>query len=78
MRHQACSTSQRLHLGTRLGEMLPDEAFWVSVLHYFVNNPMLDTACFGPIVDYGNHQKIVPATMVEAVKMIALPAVAVA
>jgi hypothetical protein len=54
----------RAVLSTRMGEMLPDEAFWVSVVHFFLNNPMLDTACFGPIVDYIYNQRFVPRIVV--------------
>ena len=42
----------RAVVATRLGERFEDEAFWVSVLHFFVNNPQLDRAWVGPIVDY--------------------------
>ena len=42
-----------------LGEHFDDEAFWESVLHFFVNNPMLDVVHVGPIVDYVHHQRYV-------------------
>ena len=35
-------------------------AFWATVLQWFVNHPMLDTAHYGPIVDYIRHRKFVP------------------
>jgi hypothetical protein len=54
----------RAVVATRLGESLVDEPFWVSVLHFFVNNPMLDTDCVGPIVDYIYDQKYVPREIV--------------
>jgi hypothetical protein len=54
----------RAVVGTRLGEGFGDEPFWVSVLHFFVNNPMLDTDCVGPIVDYIHDQKYVPREIV--------------
>jgi hypothetical protein len=56
----------RAVIATRLGEVmeadgpLPEEPFWISVLHFFVNNPMLDTACVGPIVDYVHHRRTAP------------------
>lgn len=42
-----------------LGERFDDDAFWESVLHFFVNNPMLDVIHVGPIVDYVHHQRYV-------------------
>jgi hypothetical protein len=50
----------RAVIATRLGEMTEEEPFWVSVLHFFVNNPMLDSACIGPIVDYVHHRREEP------------------
>jgi PcfJ-like protein len=50
----------RAVISTRLSETDAHEAFWLTVLHFFVNNPMLDTACVGPIIDYVYHQKYVP------------------
>jgi hypothetical protein len=54
----------RAVVATRLGEEFEHEAFWATVLQFFVNNPMLDTACVGPIVDYVHHQKFVPREIV--------------
>jgi hypothetical protein len=54
----------RAVIATRLGESFADEAFWVSVLHFFVNNPMLDTDYVGPIIDYIHHRKYVPREVV--------------
>jgi hypothetical protein len=54
----------RAVVGTRLGEMFEHEEFWVTVLQWFVNHPMLDTACVGPIIDYVHHQKFVPQAVV--------------
>jgi hypothetical protein len=45
--------------GSRLGEILPDEPFWATVLQFFANSPMLAPAQVGPIVDYLYHQKFV-------------------
>jgi len=47
----------RAVVATRLAEITDDEPFWLGVLHFFVNNPMLDTACVGPIVDYVYHRR---------------------
>ena len=38
-----------------LGSHLDDGTFWDTVLHFFVNNPMLDVVHVGPIVDYIYH-----------------------
>ena len=38
-----------------LGGHLDDGPFWETVLHFFVNNPMLDVVHVGPIVDYIHH-----------------------
>jgi hypothetical protein len=54
----------RAVVSTRLGESFENEEFWATVLHFFVNNPMLDTACVGPIVDYIYHQKYMPREVV--------------
>src|SRR5690349_5416 len=50
----------RAVLGTKLGELMEDELFWKSFLHFLVNNPMLDRACIGPMVDYIHAQKYAP------------------
>ena len=50
----------RALLGTRLGEFQADEEFWESVLHFFVNHPLLDTACVGPMADFIQHRKFTP------------------
>lgn len=47
-------------IATRLGEDLENDEFWVDVVHFFVNNPMLDYDQFGPIVDYVHNQRYVP------------------
>ena len=40
-----------------LGEHFEDGTFWESVLHFFINNPMLDVVHVGPIIDYIHHQR---------------------
>lgn len=52
-------------IGTRLGEHFEDDEFWVSVLHFFINNPMLDTAYVGPVVDYIHDQRYVAPDIVQ-------------
>ena len=42
---------------TALGTNLENEEFWISVIHFFVNNPMLDLDYVGPIVEYINRRK---------------------
>ena len=37
---------------SRLGSILPEEAFWESLIHWFVNQPKMDVAQVGPIVDF--------------------------
>ena len=34
--------------------------FWTSIIHFFLNNPMLEISYIGPIIDYIHHQKFVP------------------
>ena len=53
----------RAVIATRLGhdlETLPDHEFWQSVIHFFVNNPMLDTDWIQPIVDFIYERKFTP------------------
>lgn len=38
--------------GTRASEDWANNEFWMSVIRFFVKNPMLDTAQYGPIIDY--------------------------
>ena len=44
-------------LTTRLVEDFRDNDFWLSVIRFFVKNPMLDTVHISPIVDYIWNQK---------------------
>lgn len=48
-------------LTTRLSEVQDDEPFWQSVLFFFINNPMLDSARIASIVDFVYHRRFVPA-----------------
>lgn len=47
-------------LGTRLGREFDHDDFWATVLRFLIENPLLDTAHFGPIIDYLHHQRFVP------------------
>lgn len=44
-------------LASRIGASLKDRDFWTSVIRMFIDNPMLDRAHVGPIVDYLHAQK---------------------
>lgn len=46
---------------TALASTFRNDDFWSTVVRFFVMNPMLDTAQYGPIVDYIRHQKYVTA-----------------
>jgi hypothetical protein len=39
-------------VASRLRDSLPDEPFWLTVIQFFVANPMLDPQQVGPIVDF--------------------------
>jgi len=43
--------------GTKLVRNFKDEEFWLSVLRFFVSNPLLDVSHINPIVDYIWNQK---------------------
>lgn len=47
----------RAVLGTRLAEGFHEEPFWETVLRFFVDNPLLDPARVGPLVDYLWHER---------------------
>lgn len=44
-------------MGTKLKSRLTEWEFWDSVIRFFINNPMLDTAQYNPIVDYIQYVK---------------------
>ena len=57
---QALGSDPRLTeaiLASRIGTSLKDRDFWTSVIRLFIDNPMLDRAHVGPIVDYLYAQK---------------------
>ncbi len=37
---------------SKLARILPDEPFWESVIHFFVNNPTMNTTQASPIIDF--------------------------
>lgn len=47
-------------LGTRLELSFDNDSFWSTVIHWLVENPMLDRVHVGPIIDYLHEQKFVP------------------
>ncbi|MCU0444675.1 MAG: PcfJ domain-containing protein [Microscillaceae bacterium] len=47
-------------LATRLGRGFVNEDFWETVIHWFIQNPMLDPTYVQPIVDYIDFQKFNP------------------
>jgi hypothetical protein len=49
----------RAIFGTRLGDHFEEDDFWITVIRWFVANPMLDRAHVGPIIDYLHDQKFV-------------------
>lgn len=44
---------------SRLGEHFENDDFWITVVRFFIENPMLDTALVGPIIDYLHNQRFV-------------------
>ena len=50
----------RALVATRLGERFDHDDFWISVVRWFIANPMLDPVHIHPIIDYLQHQRFVP------------------
>lgn len=44
-------------VASRIGSAFANEEFWISVLRFFVDHPMLDKIHVGPIIDYLHHQR---------------------
>ena len=44
-------------VATQLGRTFEHDDFWVTVIRFFVANPLLDRCHVGPIVDYLQHQR---------------------
>lgn len=49
----------RAVIGTRLGTSFQHDDFWVTVLQFFIANPMLDLVHIGPILDYIEQERFV-------------------
>jgi hypothetical protein len=47
-------------LATPLGDSFENEEFWVTVVQFFANNPMLDPSQVGPMVDFIRYHKYQP------------------
>ena len=45
---------------TRLADNFLDDDFWVTVIRWFTEQPLLDPAQIGPIIDYINFQRFMP------------------
>src|SRR4029077_5853421 len=56
----------RAVIGTRLGTDFEHDDFWITVLQFFIANPMLDLAHVGPIIDYIYQQRFVAQDMCVA------------
>jgi hypothetical protein len=46
-------------IGSRLGEHFEHDDFWITVIRFFIENPMLDPVHIGPIIDYLHDQRFV-------------------
>lgn len=49
----------RAIITSRLGEHFENDDFWITVVRFFIENPMLDLAQTGPIIDYLHNQRFV-------------------
>ena len=47
----------RAVIATRLCTVFENEDFWLAILQFFVNNPKLDLAHIGPVVDFLKHER---------------------
>ena len=56
----------RAILGTWLGTSFDHNDFWITVLQFFIVNPMLDLAQVGPILDYIHEQRFRTQNVVVA------------
>jgi len=53
-------------VATRIGRSFENETFWITVIRFFADNPMLDPRQIGPIVDYLQNQRYQPIEIQEA------------
>lgn len=60
-------------LRTRIATTFSANDFWLSVFRWLLKHPMLDTAQYGPLVDYINNQKFVPYRWENGVAICAQP-----
>ena len=44
-------------LGTRLSDSFDHDEFWITVIRFLIDNPLLDRQHVGPVIDYLGHQK---------------------
>jgi hypothetical protein len=44
-------------LGSRIGTDFDNDDFWITVIRWFIQNPMFDPAQIGPLIDYIHRQK---------------------
>lgn len=42
---------------SKIGKNFDNDNFWQTIIHFFVRNPMLDTAQISPLIDYISHLK---------------------
>ena len=49
----------RAVIATHLGRHFENDDFWVTVIQFFINNPLLDSLHYGPIYDYIDSQRFV-------------------
>lgn len=47
-------------ISTRLGDDFANDDFWITVLRWLIDQPMLDPIHVGPIIDFIHHQRFVP------------------
>ena len=53
-------------VATQLGRAFEHDDFWVTVIRFFIANPLLDRCHVGPIVDYLQHQRFEASVLLVA------------
>ena len=53
-------------IGSRIGTSFENNEFWTAVIRWLIENPMLDPAQVGPLIDYIYRQKFEPREIVTA------------